>query len=136
MAEPKKIALCLEYPLALRGGVSVLVETLLAGLSTHYTLVLVSPDKPSDLTKQPISGHIPWDPATVSPRTSRALADELAQRGVQLAHFHMGGNFGWGNRFPGHCPIPYARRLGIHACSTVHLVVSPLDGFCGPQKPL
>jgi len=136
MAEPKKIALCLEYPLALRGGVSVLVETLLAGLSTQYTLVLVSPDKPADVARQPISSHIPWDPAAVSPRTSRALAQELARQGVQLAHFHMGGNFGWGNRFPGHCPIPYTRRLGIHACSTVHLVVSPLDGFCGPQKPL
>lgn len=140
MADRKKIALCLEYPLALRGGVSVLVETLLEGLKANYDLILVSPDKPEELASQPaaawIPGHIEWVPAEVSPKTSRELANELARRGVHLAHFHMGGNFGWGNRFPGHCPIAYLSRLGIPTCSTVHLVVSVLDGFCGPQKPL
>jgi glycosyltransferase involved in cell wall biosynthesis len=140
MAERKKIALCLEYPLALRGGVSVLVETLLAGLQKHYDLILVSPDRPENLVSRPvaalIAGHVAWNPAMVSPRTSRHLAEELAKRGVRLAHFHLGGVFGWGNRFPGHCPITYANKLGIAVCSTVHLVVDPLDGFCGPKKPL
>ena len=37
---------------------------------------------------------------------------------------------------PGQCPALYLRRHGIAACSTVHLVVHPLDGFCGPEKPL
>ena len=55
---------------------------------------------------------------------------------MHLAHFHLGGNFGWGNRFPGYCPIPYANRLGIATCSTVHLVVHLLEGYCGPRKPL
>ncbi len=140
MADRKKIALCLEYPLALRGGVSVLVETLLTGFKEHYDLILVSPDQPENLASQPvgslISGHVAWQPGAVSPKTSKQLAQELARRGVQLAHFHLGGNYGWGNRFPGCCPIPYLSQLGIPTVSTVHLVVNPLDGFCGPKKPL
>lgn len=136
MAEKKKIALCLEYPLALRGGVSVLVETLLAGLKDRYEVVLVSPDKPGDLVGRPVSSHIAWEPKAVSPGTSRALARELKERGVALAHFHIGGNYGWGNRFPNRSPIVHTARLGIPVCSSVHLVVSPLDGYCGPQKPL
>jgi glycosyltransferase involved in cell wall biosynthesis len=140
VAERKKIALCLEYPLALRGGVSVLVETLLAGLRDRYDLILVSPDRPEALAGQPaassIAGHVAWNPATVSPATSRQLAQELSRRGAALAHFHLGGNFGWGNRFPGHSPIIHAGRLGIPVCTTVHLVVNLLDGFCGPKKPL
>jgi glycosyltransferase involved in cell wall biosynthesis len=140
MAAKRKIALCLEYPLALRGGVSVLVETLLQGLATQYDLVLVSRDSGKDLTRLPVASliqnHFEWNPATVSLRSSRALAGQLAQAGVQLAHFHFGGNFGWGNRFVGHCPIPYLHKQGIPCCSTVHLVVNPLDGYCGPAKPL
>ncbi|MDB6023214.1 MAG: hypothetical protein JWQ04_3071 [Pedosphaera sp.] len=140
MAEQKKIALCLEYPLALRGGVSVLVETLLEGLKDRFKLILVSPDKPEDLKRHAvgslINGHVVWNPATVSRETSRRLVQELARHGVHLAHFHLGGNYGWGNRFPGGCPIPYLNKSGILTCSTVHLVVSPLDGYCGPQKPL
>jgi glycosyltransferase involved in cell wall biosynthesis len=140
MADRKKIALCLEYPIALRGGVSVLVETLLEGLKEHYELVLVSRDPAGSLENHPvgkiITAHIEWKPGEVSPKISRALAEQLKQHGVQLAHFHSGGNFGWGNRFPGYSPMVYADQLGIPVFSTVHLVVSVLDGFCGPQKPL
>jgi glycosyltransferase involved in cell wall biosynthesis len=140
MAERKKIALCLEYPLSLRGGVSVLVETLLGGLQQQYDLVLVSPDTAEQLDRHParrwITQHIAWNPATVSPRTSRQLAEALGKSGAKLAHFHLGGVFGWGNRFQGYCPITYLRAKRVAACSTVHLVVHPLDGFCGPQKPL
>ncbi|MDB6016925.1 MAG: hypothetical protein JWR19_1414 [Pedosphaera sp.] len=139
MANRKKIALCLEYPLALRGGVSVLVETLMAGLAGDYDLVLVSPDTVENLANSPakpfIHTHLPWNPATVSRRTSQDLARQLAAAGVQLAHFHFGGNFGWGSRFIGHCPIPYAARLGIPTVSTIHSFHGNLDGFCGPQKP-
>ncbi len=132
----KKIALCLEYPLALRGGVSVLAEILLRGLQDHYDLVLVSPDTEQGPAGFPAATHLPWNPARISPATSRQLAGELARNGVHLAHFHFGGNFGWGSRYPGHCPIPYLNRLGVPSCSTVHSIVHPLDGFCGPQKPL
>ena len=133
------IALCLEYPLALRGGVSVLVETLLPALAERYRVVLVSPDTSLTLARCSAGGflarHFPWDPAAVSRATSKELAKQLAAEGVKLAHFHMGGNFGWGNRFPGHCPIPHLARLGVKTCTTVHLVVDVLDGYCGPQKP-
>ncbi|HXJ74423.1 MAG TPA: glycosyltransferase, partial [Candidatus Dormibacteraeota bacterium] len=52
-----------------------------------------------------------------------------------LAHFHSGGNYGWGNRFPFRCPIYFLNRLGIPCVSTVHLVVSIGEGYCGPEKP-
>src|SRR3954471_16322844 len=111
MANKQKIALCLEYPLALRGGVSVLVEPLLEGLAGRYELVLVSPDTPQDLANSPsgrtIHTHLAWNPDQPSPQTARALARQLADAGVQLAHFHLGGNFGWGNRFPNHSPIAH-----------------------------
>ncbi len=115
MADRKKIALCLEYPIALRGGVSVLVETLLEGLKEHYELVLVSRDPAGSLENHPVSkiiaAHIEWKPVEVSPKkTSRALAEQLKQHGVQLAHFHSGGNFGWGNRFPGYSPMVHVER--------------------------
>ncbi len=140
MAGKTKIALCLEYPLALRGGVSVLVEALIEGLAPHYELVLVSDDTPESLAQSPVAGlvsaHLPWKNESVSHQASQKLAAALAAHGVALAHFHSGGNFGWGNRFPGHSPVPYAAGLGIQTCSTVHLVVNALDGFCGPEKPL
>jgi len=136
----KKIALCLEYPLALRGGVSVLVEILLSGLKERYDLVLVSPDTAETLAQSTaapaVSAHLPWDAGKATRASAQTLARQLAQNGVQLAHFHLGGNYGFGNRFPGYCPIVHLSRLGIPSVSTVHLVVSLLDGYCGPQKPL
>src|SRR5882762_5135174 len=99
----KKIALCLEHPLGLRGGVSVLVETLILGLKEHYDLILVSPDSAESLrdsSATPFVGkHLAWNPEKVSRQTSRQLAKELAESGADLAHFHFSGNFGWGNRF-------------------------------------
>lgn len=136
MPEKKKIALCLEYPLELRGGVSVLVETLIEGLQDKYDLVLVSPDTAGKVSHLPLKDHITWNPGTVSPANSMELAQVMKRQGVQLAHFHIGGNFGWGNRFPGHSPIVKLRAVAIPCCSTVHLVVNRLDGYCGPQKPL
>jgi glycosyltransferase involved in cell wall biosynthesis len=139
-APRKKIALCLEYPLALRGGVSVLVEILLSGLKDRYDLVLVSPDTPESLAQSTVasavSAHLLWNPDKVSRASAQMLARQLAESGVHLAHFHLGGNYGFGNRFPGHCPILHLSRLGIPSISTVHLVVGLLNGYCGPQKPV
>jgi glycosyltransferase involved in cell wall biosynthesis len=135
----KTIALCLEYPLSMRGGVSVLVETMLPALKDHYKVVLVSPDTQENLARTAVAGCVSkllfWDPGAVSRATAHRLAGQLAAEGVALAHFHLGGNFGWSNRFPDRCPITHAARLGIPACSTVHLVGGVLDGYCGPQKP-
>src|SRR4051794_22536902 len=113
MTAKRKIALCLEYPLALRGGVSVLVETLLEGLAGHYDLALISPDSGQSLSALkatfPFEEHIFWDPTTPTRASSKALAKQLKNIGVQLAHFHFAGNFGWGNRFVGRCPIPFTQ---------------------------
>ncbi len=140
MAAKKKIALCLEYPLALRGGVSVLVEALLEGLAGHYEMAIASPDTSEELARSPlrplIQAHLPWQPELAAVQTARTLAHGLAEAGVQLAHFQFGGNFGGGSRLIGHCPIPRASRLGVATVSTVHSFRGILDGFCGPQKPL
>ncbi|MEQ1861090.1 MAG: glycosyltransferase family 4 protein [Chthoniobacteraceae bacterium] len=137
---PPTLALCLEYPLAMRGGVSVLVETLIAGLADEFRIVLVSPDDARDLAEHPVASlvarHLDWNPGEVSTATSRALVERLVAEGCDLAHFHLGGVFGWGIRFPGQSPFGFAAKAGIAVCSTVHLTVSLLDGFCGPQKPL
>lgn len=135
-----KIALCLEYPLAYQGGVSVLCRALAAGLSARHEIVLASPDDPEEFARLqeiiPLHGHVPWNPTTASRAQSQAFAATLKERGVQVAHFHLGGNFGWGIRFPGQSPIPYLSRSGVTVFSTVHMVVGPLDGYCGPGKPL
>jgi glycosyltransferase involved in cell wall biosynthesis len=54
---------------------------------------------------------------------------------VQIAHFHCGGNYGWGMRQLGSCPIPFAARGGIRCLTTVHLVVTVLEGYCDTKKP-
>jgi glycosyltransferase involved in cell wall biosynthesis len=137
-----KIALCLEYPIGLRGGVSVLVETLLQELVRHgHEVVLVSPDDSASLRQSEagslIREHLHWEPRhRPSLANAQKLAHQLAAARVALAHFHPGGNYGWGNRFPFHCPIYFLDRLGVPCVSTVHLVVSILEGYCGDLKPI
>jgi len=134
------IALCLEYPLALRGGVSVLVEELIRGLTSHFRLVLVSGDSPAALETHPLrpllAAHLPWAPDRLSPRSAKQLAEDLQSLQVKVAHFHLGGVYGWGLRIPRQSPFGYLSRAGVAVCTTVHLTVSPLDGYCGTNKPL
>ena len=135
-----RIALCLEYPIALRGGVSVLVETLLRELAARgHEIILVSPDTNESLRGLPIGKsihrHIHFAPQKKSVTEAKNLAQQIAAAKVDLAHFHSGGNYGWGNRFPFYCPIYFLDRLGVPCFSTVHLVVGILDGYCGPRKP-
>ena len=135
-----RIALALEYPMALRGGVSVLVEVLALGLARRgHEIVLISDDTPERFAASAVAGsvsrHIEWSPLAVSPAKSRTLAEQIAAENVDIAHFHLGGPFGWGNRFPGHCVIPYLGRKSVPIISTAHLVISFLEGYCGPQRP-
>jgi len=135
-----RIALCLEYPLGLRGGVSVLVETLAAQMGRlGHKIVLVSPDSPESLARtgaeKLIDQHIYWNYPKPSIANSRKLAEQLAASGIDVAHFHAGGNYGWGNRLPYRCPIYYLQRLGVPCVFTAHLVVDIFNGYCGPQKP-
>lgn len=136
-----KIALCLEYPIDLRGGVSVIVETLAIELiRLGHKVTIVSPDTPEVFKESKLASsteHIARTPAArFSPAQARQLARSIATSGIDIAHFHLGGNFGWGNRYPFNSPIYFLHRLGVPCASTSHQVVNVLDGYCGPQKPL
>src|SRR5687768_11315037 len=97
-----KIAICIEYPIELGGGVSVLAKALLDGLAKEHQLVLVSPDDRISETQLLAwnAEHLCWNPEVASRRAARQLADRLREMSVTLAHFHMGGNYGWNIRFP------------------------------------
>ncbi len=129
-----RIALGLEHLLNLSGGVSVLVGELIQGISAFYEVVLISPD-PAGFKHPGICTHVPWDPANVSRRASKQLAERLASLRVSLAHLHAPGVYGWGWRFPGASPVPFLKQNGIVCVSTIHAVSSLLEGYCGPQKP-
>ncbi len=137
-APRRRVALCLEYPIRQHGGTEVLVRELIQGLAPRFDLVLVSDDDPSVITQPPFAGkiaqHFRWNSAQASKAASRELAQQLAEARVELAHFHFGGNYGWGNRFPGCCPIPYLHRLGVPCVSTVHSATRFMDGYCGAQR--
>ena len=125
--------------MAVRGGVSVLVETLLKELTRlRHAIVLVSPDEPNALRAGELGGlisqHIHWNPEAISRKNAWSLARQIKQTGADVAHFHLGGNYGWGNRFPGCCPMTHLAGLGVPCISTVHLVVNLLNGYCGPQR--
>jgi glycosyltransferase involved in cell wall biosynthesis len=130
-----KLALGLEFPLAWRGGVSILVEELIKGLSSRYELVLVSPDEP-DFQWPGVQTHVQWDRTKASRKASSALAARLSELGVQIAHFHFGGNYGWNCRIPGQSPFPFLKRRGIACVTTIHVILALTEGYCGPNKPL
>jgi glycosyltransferase involved in cell wall biosynthesis len=136
-----RIALCLEFPIALRGGVSVLVETLLEDFVRHgHEVFLVSSDstesfRAADASKL-AAGHFTWDRLNISAAASKKLAGQLAGARVDVAHFHFGGNFGFGNRIPFRCPIYFLGKLGIPCVTTVHSLSGILEGYCGPSRSL
>ena len=133
-----KLALCLEYPIAQFGGTEMIVRELIRGLPTKYEIVLVSPDSDSSLRdfehRSRISAHLQWNPAGVSFAASSKLAHDLRAGGVELAHFHFGGNYGWGNRVLGQCPVVFLQRLGIPCLSNNNGVFSIFDGYCGAHR--
>jgi glycosyltransferase involved in cell wall biosynthesis len=136
-----RIAQCLEYPIGLRGGVSVLVETIIKELAARkHDIILVSADTTETLRKSSIfnllQDHIPWNQTKPSISDGRRFGRQLSAARIDLAHFHLGANFTWGNRFPFHSPIYHSSRFGIPCVSTVHSVMTPLAGLCGDQKPL
>lgn len=115
------------------------------GLATQlaqlgHKIILVSPDTQETLrgteASKLIHQHIYWDYPKPSVANARKLAEQLTTAGVDIAHFHAGGNYGWGNRIPFRSPAYYVSRAGIPTFWTSHRAESILDGFCGPQKPL
>jgi glycosyltransferase involved in cell wall biosynthesis len=135
-----RLALCMEYSLAQQGGTEVLVRALAEDLSKIMDVVLVTDDTAESLAASGLRAnlvrHLRWVPAAQNRRRSRELAEELQRLDVQIAHFHFGGTFTWGNRWPGACPIHPVTRHGIACVATVHLVHPPLGGFLGAHRPL
>ena len=134
-----RIALCLEYPIDQHGGTEVLVSELVRGLSRQHQVILVSPNDAASMARSPIAPfvteHISFTPGFKRALNAKRLAEKIALAKPDLAHFHFGGVYGWGNRLPFSSPIYFLSRLEIPCFSTVHLVVSILDGYCDPQKP-
>jgi len=133
-----KLALCLEYPIDQHGGTEVLVSELIRGLGNKHQILLVSPDDNASLARSEaarfVAQHISWQPQLVSIRSSRLLAERIAQARPDLAHFHLGGNYAWGSRFFPQCPITHLCRLRIPCLSTNHGAFSITEGYCGSKR--
>lgn len=133
-----KLAFCLEYPIEQPGGTEVLVRELIHGLAAQHQIVLVSGDTPTTLRESSVAkkivAHLPWDMMAVSMEKSRALASALHAEKVELAHFHFGGNYAWGNRLFNVCPVVHLDRLGTPCLATNHGVFGLWEGYIGPQR--
>jgi glycosyltransferase involved in cell wall biosynthesis len=134
------IAVTLDYPLLLRGGVGVIVESLLKNLSPQYDVILVSPDEGKELHDHPcwqrIREHIHFPHAQLTRERARHLADSLSKRGVALVHFHAGGNLQWGNRRGTKSPMPFLRRAKIPCIFSAHQISPLLEGYCAKDRSL
>jgi glycosyltransferase involved in cell wall biosynthesis len=134
-----KLALCLEYPIEQPGGTEVLVRELIHGLAARHQIVLVSGDSAESLRASSVAdkivAHLPWDLTAVTQGKSRALAAALHAQKIDLAHFHFGGNYAWGNRLFNVCPVIHLDRLGTPCLATNHGVFGLWEGYIGAQRP-
>jgi glycosyltransferase involved in cell wall biosynthesis len=135
-----RIALCLEYPIDQHGGTEVLVSELIRGFSRRHQVILVSPDTRETLARSPlrpmISEHVAFTPDWSRALNARELAASIARVKPTLAHFHFGGNYGWGNRIFWKCPLFYLSRQNIPCLSTNHGAFSILEGYIWEKRPL
>ena len=135
-----RIALCLEYPIDQRGGTEVLVSELVKGLSREHQVILVSPDDAASIARSPVAPfvtqHISFRPDWTCRANAAALAEKIAQAKPDLAHFHFGGNYGWGNRLFWKCPVFYLSRKKVACLSTNHGAFSILEGYCWDRRSL
>ena len=139
-----RVAFVLETPLRYGGGVSMVVRTLIEGLPQSFRFVLVSPDSARCLKKDPLSKridqHISWQAGRAPPhpefyQTTRQVLPNLIATQPNLVHFHSGGVFSWGNRWPGASWPAQLHRHHIPCVWTNHLVVNLFHGYCGDRKP-
>ncbi len=134
------IAIALDYPLPLRGGVSVIGESLLKYLSPEFNVLLISPDDPKELQSHPcsprLSGHIQFDHTSLTRSRAREFAEMLVQHKVQLVHFHGGGCLAWGNRRGIKSPMPFLRRAKIPCIYSAHQIAPLLVGYCAKERSL
>lgn len=133
-----KLALCLEYPIEQPGGTEVLVRELIHGLAAQHGIVLVSGDSAETLRASSVAGkivaHQSWDMARPDAAQARALAAWLHAQKIDLAHFHFGGNYAWGNRLFNVCPVVHLDRLGTPCLATNHGVFGLWEGYIGAQR--
>lgn len=117
-----------------------MVSELVRGLAPNHEIILVSPDSAASLAQskvaQVIKGHISFEPVWNSRLRARVLAEKIAGATPDLAHFHFGGNYGWGNRVFWRCPIFYLVRKGVACISTNHGAFSILEGYCWEKRSL
>ena len=134
-----KLALCLEYPIEQPGGTEVLVRELIHGLAARHQIVLVSGDSAESVRASSVAdkivAHLPWDLTSVTREKSHALAAALHAQKIDLAHFHFGGNYAWGNRLFNVCPVIHLDRLGTPCLATNHGVFGLWEGYIGAQRP-
>ncbi|MGA3265634.1 MAG: glycosyltransferase family 4 protein [Verrucomicrobiota bacterium] len=137
MAKSTLIAMALDYPLPARGGVGVIVESLLRYLAPEYRVLLISPDDPKELepyfSASRISEHIRISQADLTRTTARGLADAIIQRGAALAHFHGGGNFTWGTRRGTKSPFPFLGSANVPVIFSAHQI-GPLSAVYYPAE--
>jgi glycosyltransferase involved in cell wall biosynthesis len=140
-----RIAYAIESPLRYGGGVSVLVATLMEAFFGDHEIILISPDRKEDLLHDAVGSrckkHIRWlceknPPSREFYEISSKTLVQVIQAKPDLVHFHSGGVFSWGNRWPGASWPAYLKKHNIASIWTNHSVVNLLHGYCGDQKPL
>lgn len=139
-SNPEKIAICLEYPIGLGGGVSVLVCELAESLAVNYCIYLISNDSQESLAANRasafISGHFPWNPGDENSAVRKsALCAWLKENEISLVHLHCGGVYSWGYRNLYFSVPAICSRAGFPILWTNHSVVDIWGGYCGPHKP-
>ena len=140
----QRLAIGLEYPIGLKGGVGAIVNSLLEDLHTSYSLYLIS-SEPSDISFDKTFGgflqdRLVWTPniPVWSARFTKALESTvqwLLDQRIDILHLHSGGIYGWGNQMPGRSLALAAKRAGISVVWTTHLAIMPLNTHCSPSKP-
>jgi glycosyltransferase involved in cell wall biosynthesis len=120
------IAIVVDYPLSARGGVSVIVESLLRFLSPDIGVLLVSPDEPESLKASPLASrlrrHIRLSDQYLTRADARELAATLIESKVRIAHFHGGGTYAWGCRTGFRSPFPFLAKAKIRTIFSAHQV--------------
>ena len=139
-----RIAYAIESPLRYGGGVSVLVATLMEAFLGDHEIILISPDRKEDLLHDTVGSrckkHIRWlceknPPSREFSKISSKTLAQIIQAKPDLVHFHSGGVFSWGNRWPGASWPAYLKKHNIPSIWTNHLVVNLFHGYCGERKP-
>lgn len=126
-----RIAQCLEAPLDDHGGVEVLVRALIQHLwEERVETLLIVPQEPSleILASFPgIKGVFIWDHKRHHREECRRLTNWLLSQNADLAHFHLGGTYGWRARSWSGCPISTIDQAGIPCVTTNHGAFSIFD---------